>query len=634
MTTTQQSSPSSPALSETITAGFAAQVANAPDNPAVLADDGVATYRELAANATAVAALLRDTGSTGPVALLCRHGVTMISTMLGALQAGRPYVPLDPTFPARRLAFQLTDSGATSLLTDADNGPLARSVATDAGPAPVDADPVLADASTVDLAGMATAADPDATAYLLYTSGSTGTPKGVRQSHRNVVFGARNHIRTFGITPADRTGVLTSFGFDMAVTDTFSALLSGAAAAPIDIRGRGLAHLAGALDERGVTVYHSTPTVYRYLVASLGERALPRVRVVLLGGEEVTARDVRLCRRHMGAACVFVNGYGATEVSFIAQHHLPPGAPVADGVVPIGRPLEGIEVVLLDRDGRESATEGEILARSKHVALGYHGRAEPSAARFGTLRGERTYRTGDLARRAPDGTLTFLGRADRQVKIRGFRVELGEIETCLADLPGVAQAAVVARRAGTGRGETELVGYVVPRHGATDEGADEATIRAALGELLPDYMVPRAVVALAELPLTVTGKLDERALPAPPAQPPAQPPPSPAGAGDELDGVAAVIARTWCTVLDLPSVGRADNFFDLGGHSLLMALVHEDLEGTLGRRIPMSDLFAHPTVGGLAAYLSGADLPAEDAVDAAVERSARRRQARARRAGR
>lgn len=602
---------------QTITSGFAAQVARVPDHPAVLADDGTVTYRQLAANATAVAALLRDTGGTGPVALLCRHGVTTISAMLGALLAGRAYVPLDPTFPVRRLAFQLTDSGAAALLTDADNSDLARSVSGSAGPRPIDVGPALAAESTVDLANFEAATDPDATAYLLYTSGSTGTPKGVRQSHRNVVFGARNHIRSFGITSADRTSVLTSFGFDMAVTDTFAALLSGAAAAPIDIRTRGLVHLADALDERGVTVYHSTPTVYRYLVASLGERTLPLVRVVVLGGEEVTARDVRTCRQHMSADCVFVNGYGATEISFIAQHHLRPDAPVADGVVPVGTPLDGVEVVLLDRDGRENAAEGEILVRSKHVALGYHGHAELSSARFGMLRGEPTYRTGDLARRGADGTLTFLGRADRQVKIRGFRVELGEIETCLADLPGIAQAAVVARRDGP---EAELVAYVVPRG-----GFDENAVQAALGEVLPGYMVPRAVVALAELPLTVTGKLDERALPASQA---------PVAGSDAFDGVAAVVAQAWCTLLDLPAVGRDDNFFDLGGHSLLMALLHEDLEGTLGRRFPMQEMFAHPTVAGLAAYLSGAEDPAGSAVDAAVERSARRRQARARRADR
>jgi amino acid adenylation domain-containing protein len=622
MTTIQPNTTTEPTTDrQTITSGFAAQVARVPDHPAVLADDGAVTYRQLAANATAVAALLRDTGDstdTGPVGLLCRHGVTTISAMLGALLAGRAYVPLDPTFPVRRLAFQLTDSGAAALLTDADNADLARSVSGPDGPRPIDIEPALSTSDTVDLTGFESAADPDATAYLLYTSGSTGTPKGVRQSHRNVVFGARNHIRSFGITSADRTSVLTSFGFDMAVTDTFAALLSGAAAAPIDIRTRGLAHLADALDERGVTVYHSTPTVYRYLVASLGERTLPLVRVVVLGGEEVTARDVRTCRRHMSADCVFVNGYGATEVSFIAQHHLRPAAPVADGVVPVGTPLNGIEVVLLDRDGREHPTEGEILVRSKHVALGYHGHAELSSDRFGMLRGEPTYRTGDLARRGADGILTFLGRADRQVKIRGFRVELGEIETCLADLPEIAQAAVVARRDGP---DAELVAYAVPRDGV--DRFDEEAVKSALGETLPGYMVPRAVVALAELPLTVTGKLDERALPDPPA---------PTAGADAFDGVAAVVAQAWCALLDLPAVGREDNFFDLGGHSLLMALLHEELEGTLGRRFPMQEMFAHPTVGGLAAYLSGAE--DSTAVDAAVERSARRRQARARRAGR
>src|SRR5262249_42526246 len=158
-------------------------------------------------------------------------------------------------------------------------------------------------------------------------------------------------------------------------TDTFSALLSGAAAVPIDLRSRGLGHLAQALVEREVTIYHSTPTVYRYLMANLGKRTLPRIRVAVVGGEEGAAHAGRACRPHVGADCVCVNGYGATEVSFIAQHHLPPGAPVADGVVPIGLPLAGLEVVLLDSNGRESATEGEIVVCGKHIALGYHGAA-------------------------------------------------------------------------------------------------------------------------------------------------------------------------------------------------------------------------------------------------------------------
>jgi amino acid adenylation domain-containing protein len=571
----------------------------------VIDDDGVLRYRELAARAAAVADVVRRNGGSRPVGLLCRHGGPMIAAMLGVLFAGRAYVPLDPTFPARRLAYQLTDSGAELLLTDTVDHALAEDA-----PRVVDIDPVLADASTVDLTGLEPA-EPDDLAYLLYTSGSTGTPKGVWQNHRNVVFAARNHIRNCAITPADRTSVLTSFGFDMAVTDTYSALLSGAAAAPIDLRGHGISRLADLLTERGVTLYHSTPTVYRYLVASLGARRLPGIRVVLLGGEAVTTRDLRLCRRHFDPECVFVNGYGATEVSFITQNHIAGPAPRGDGPLPVGHPLDGLEVLLIGPDGEPHPTEGEILVRGKHVALGYHGLADD---RFGTVRGERTYRTGDLARRLPDGMLTVLGRADRQVKIRGHRVELGDIETRLADLPGVAQAAVTARRAGP-NGDLELVGYIVPN------GSDAAVDTAALRDVLPDYMIPRAIVRLAELPLTVTGKLDESALPVP----------DPGTTTAELTAAERAIAEAWSQTLGVPAVGPDVHFFELGGHSLLMGLVQQRLERSLGRKLPMATLFGYPTVRSLAAHLAGSG--GHHTAAAAADRAARRQRPRARRVG-
>ncbi|WP_216207550.1 non-ribosomal peptide synthetase [Amycolatopsis aidingensis] len=609
----------------TIITAFAAKAAESPDAPAVIADDGELSYRRLAAGAAAVAEHIRRQRPDGPVALLCRHGATTIGALLGTLLAGCPYVPLDPTFPRDRLGYQLADSGAGLLLTDEGNRSFAERVASEAPQQPpvADIDPLLATESTVDPSELVSPAEPEDPAYLLYTSGSTGQPKGVWQSHRNVVFGARNHIRQFTITPADRTSVLTSFGFDMAVTDTFSALLSGAAAVPIDIRSTGLARLAALLAERGVTIYHSTPTVYRYLMAGLeGTGTLADLRVVLLGGEEVTARDVRSCREHIGPGCVFVNGYGTTEVSFIAQHHLPASAPLPDGIVPIGRPLDGIEVLLLDGDGKPG-TEGEILVRSPHVALGYHGEASGAGSRFGTREGERTYRTGDLARRLPDGTLTFLGRADRQVKIRGHRVELGEVETRLADLPQVAQAAVLARRGAAGD-DTELVGYAVP----SEDGAfDPAAARDALAARLPAYMLPRVIVELAELPLTVTGKLDERALPAPP-------PPAPAAEQAARTELESVIARAWCETLGLDAVGRDEHFFDLGGHSLLMALVQLRLADALGSKPPMATLFAHPTVGALAEHLAGTATAEPEAGAAAADRAARRRQARTKRARR
>ncbi|MEU8074942.1 non-ribosomal peptide synthetase [Catellatospora citrea] len=585
---------------DTICSAFAAQVARHPDRAAVLADDGESTYRQLGSAVVATAAAVRaaagDGAGTRRAALLCRHGATTVTGLLAALTSGRAYVPLEPSFPAARLAHILADSDADVLLVDAAHADLARRVAAEAGRPDLATVHIVTTAPPGDLdelvAALAGPATPDDAAYLLYTSGSTGAPKAVVQSHGNVLFGVANHIRNFAITPADRTSVLTSFGYDMAVTDLFGAILSGAAAVPSDIRAHGLGHLAQTISRHGVTVYHSTPTVYRYLLAGLGAGGrLPSVRAVLLGGEEVTRHDVELCRRHFAAGAVFVNGYGTTEISFAAQHHLGPDAPLEHAVVPIGHPLPGIDVVLVDAAGRPACLTGEVVVRCAHVALGYHAQPELTAGRFREYRGTRAYWTGDVARRLPDGRLVFLGRADRLVKIRGYRVELGEVESRLAALPGVGQAAVVARPARDGT--KEIIAYAVP---ARDAAVEPDRLRAALAETLPEYMVPRAVVVVGALPMGDTGKLDVRALPEPAAVPARRGPDGP-------DPLEQLIAAAWCEALGVAEVDRHTAFFDLGGHSLLLALVQERLAAVLGERISMLRLLEFPTVAGLAAHL-------------------------------
>ncbi|BCJ74460.1 peptide synthetase [Catellatospora sp. IY07-71] len=621
---------------DTLCTAFAAQVARHPERSAVLADDGELTYRQLGSAVAATAAAVRDAVGDAPAgggraALLCRHGATTITGLLAALAGGRAYVPLEPSFPAERLAHILADSDPDVLLVDAAHAEWARELATAAGrpgltvvhiglPSP---DPDLHEV----LVGLASGAAADDPAYLLYTSGSTGEPKGVVQSHRNVLFGVANHVRNFALRPDDRTSVLTSFGYDMAVTDMFSAVLSGAAAVPSDIRTHGLAHLARTLARHRVTVYHSTPTVYRYLLASLGpDGRLPAVRAVLLGGEEVTRHDVELARRHFAPGAVFVNGYGTTEISFAAQYHIGPDAELDHAVVPVGRPLPGIEVVLVGTGGDRAEDTGEVVVRCAHVALGYHGLPELTSARFGEFEGVRAYRTGDIARRLPDGRLVFLGRADRMVKIRGYRVELGEVESRLAALPGVGHAAVVARDSGEGSGPRtkEIIAYAVP---ARDASVDPAALRAALARLLPDYMLPRTVVLVDALPMGPTGKLDVRALPEPPVPVPVAGDGSPPVGRDALE---ERIAAVWCAALGVESVPRAVSFFELGGHSLLMALVQERLAEALGQRIPLVQLVEHSTVAGLAAFLQAGPPAAEAAPNVAADRMRRRREARQR----
>jgi acyl-coenzyme A synthetase/AMP-(fatty) acid ligase len=381
--------------------------------------------------------------------------------------------------------------------------------------------------------------------------------------------------------------VLTSFSFDMAVTDTYSALLSGAAAVPVDVRAEGIGHLVDALRERGVTIYHSTPTVYRQLLASLGDARLPTIRAVVLGGEDVGVADVTAYWNHFAYDGVFVNGYGTTEISFIAQEHYT-SAPQGPRVS-AGRPLDGVDVVL-DQGG-------EIVVRSRYLAFGYVGRPFTDLGD-----GVREYRTGDVAERLPDGRLIPLGRADRQLKIRGHRVEPAELEAALRELPGVTEAVAAAR-------DGELYGYVV---------GPQWVDRSALARRLPSHLVPRHVVVLPALPLTPTGKVDVAALPKP--EPVRESVPGP------RTPMEHIVCAAWAAELGLAAVGPDENVFDLGAHSLLLAGVQRRLEVDAAVRVPLARLLEHPTPAALSRFLEGGAIGDLDGVRTRVEaRMARRR---------
>ncbi|HET8643130.1 MAG TPA: amino acid adenylation domain-containing protein [Pseudonocardiaceae bacterium] len=580
--------------------------------PAIAGADGAGlTYAALGGRVAAIAALLGARPGQR-VGLLLDHGAGTVAAILATLTAGAAYVPLDPRYPLPRLRAMAGHARLGAILTTAEHLPLAAGLARDAEIVDVAAAPPAAERP--DLPPV----DPGRPAYILYTSGSTGLPKGVVQTHRNALHQVRLHRANLRITPDDRLSVVSSFGFDMAVTDTFSALLTGGCCVPVDVRELGLAGLASALRRHRVTIYHSTPTVFRYLCDWLEGtgHALPDLRAVILGGEPVTGADVRRCRRLAAPGAVLVNGYGATEISFAVQNHLPPDAAEPGPVVPIGYPLEGARIGLLAPDGSPSAVAGEITISSDFLAGYWENPAEE--ARFDTGHaGQRRYRTGDLGRRRPDGSLEYLGRLDRQVKIRGYRVEPAEIEHELRAVPGVAHAAVLAS------GE-QLHAFVVA-------APDPAAIRDTLARRLPDYLVPSTFTAVAQLPLTPTGKVDSRALLAvrtPPA--PALATPAPTGTATPLPpagDLESVIAATWTEALGR-EVGRHDRFFDVGGHSLLAAKVHGRLVERLGREFPLTAVYANPTIAGLAGYLTGTERPR--ATTRAAERMARRRAARGR----
>ncbi|HET7231280.1 MAG TPA: amino acid adenylation domain-containing protein, partial [Longimicrobium sp.] len=580
-------------IEQTISARFAAQARLHPDRLAVRTRTTRLTYAELSRAAEAVArAILRTRPAAAErVALLFEHDAAMIVGILGVLRAGKTYVPIDPLYPRERNAYVLEDSGADALLTNRANLALARELARGRVPV-VDLDAV----DTADDAAVAfPEVRPDEAAYILYTSGSTGRPKGVVQSHRNVLHFIRVYTNNLRIGPGDRLTLFSSYTFDASVMAIYGALLNGAAIFPLGWREESASGVAEWMRREGITLYHSTPTVFRHLVEGLGgEERFPEVRLVVLGGEETQRRDMDAFRAHFAPGAILVNGLGPTESTVTLQNFIGHETVVQRNTVPVGHPVEDTGVVLRNGLGEQVAVYGvgEIEIHSAHVALGYWRRPEQTAAAFGeaTGAGARSYRTGDLGRRLPDGSLEFMGRADFQVKIRGVRVELGEVEAAMRAHPAVREAVVAAREEG-GAGGRWLAGYVVAAEGAEVPAPGE--MRAWLRERLPEPMIPAAFVRVEALPLTPGGKVDRLALPAPQRAEAAR------GSAPRTP-VEEVLAGIWAEVLRLERVGVEESFFELGGHSLLATRVVSRIRELLGVELPLRALFEEPTVAELA----------------------------------
>ena len=470
------------------------------------------TYARLDREANGVARTLLSLTGAGPsrIALLFEQGAPMIAAILGTLKASKAYVPLDPSYPAERLRYMLEDSSVAVVLTNDRNLSLASVLA--GGKCPVASLDAVSPGNSDGTP--APRIEPDAVAYILYTSGSTGRPKGVVQNHRNVLHFSRAYTNRLHIQSGDRLSLLASYSFDAAVMDIFGALLNGATLCPWDLKGEGVAGLPEWLAKEEISIFHAVPTVFRAFAGALAERLVfSKVRLVVLGGEEVHPRDVELYRRHFPTDCLLVNGLGPTESTVALQYFLDHRTEVEGRTVPVGYPVDDTEILLLDTQGRATDLSGEIGIRSRHVAVGYWGQPELTQAAFladPEDPARRIYRTGDLGRRRPDGAIEFLGRKDTQVKVRGHRIELGEIEEALLRHPSVRKAAAVRRE--DVPGDPRLTAYVV---GEVAQAPSITALRGFLGGKLPDYMIPASFVWLDSLPLTPNGKLDRAALPVP-----------------------------------------------------------------------------------------------------------------------
>jgi amino acid adenylation domain-containing protein len=580
-------------IEQTIPARFARQVSRNGDRTAVTSTHGAWTYRQLQETATTIGwAVWNARRTEGPrVGLLARPGAPQIAAIVGILMAGGAYVPLDPDFPAKRIEAIARDAQITVALVEHDLVGLA-------------AEALPKEFVTLDLSAIASGervaeainrGSPDDPAYILYTSGSTGEPKGILQTHRNVLHHIRAYTNALHLASEDRLLLVAKITFDASVMDVFGALLNGATLCVVNLAAVGFLGLRRAVAEEHVTVYHSTPTVYRELLATLepGEQ-LADVRLVVLGGEEVRTTDLERFVARFAPGALLVNGLGPTESTLALQYFADSSTVLEDATVPVGYPVEDTDVVLVDSRGRPNDFVGEITIRSRYVAPGYWNRPELTAAVFAddpNVPGAVTYRTGDLGRRRLDGAIEYGGRRDRQVKIRGIRVEIGEVERAVAALPGVQEAAVELR---TVQGEARLVAYLVPL--GLDRPPEHDILQALRGQL-PEYMIPTFVVWLDRLPLTSSNKIDRLALPAPSVAARLAPE---AGPRDPLEQRLIAI---WEEILGRRPVGVAEDFFELGGHSLLAVRLFDRIWRETGQRVPLSALLEGATVEHLAAQL-------------------------------
>jgi amino acid adenylation domain-containing protein len=584
-------SPAARPTSMSLVDGFRAVAARYPQAPAVTGPGGRYRYAELDRLTDALAGRLRPLAGPGDrLALLCDHDVGAVLGVLSALKTGAAYVPLDPRLPDRRLRQVVADARVAAVACDPALTARAGAIAPGR--------PVLPLAPPGDTApapGEA-AREGAGLAYLLYTSGSTGTPKAVMQTRTNVAAHALAYAGSTGMRAGDVVPLLARFSFDAAVMDLFGALLTGACLHVLD-PVRPAPALRAALGHAGATVVHATPTLFRHLVSDLGPAAGPvaefaTVRTVVLGGEEAGRQDLAAFLRAFPDGSVLVNGLGPTECT-VALQHVAGRNDLAGTTLPVGYPVDGVRVRLLDADGAPAEVFGELEIISDRVAVGYWDRSDLTTARFVRYGdGSRAYRTGDLARRTPGGALVFCGRTDRQVKVRGHRVEPAEIEAALRAHPTVAQAAVIPDRE-PGAAVVRLVGFVTA---ATMHPPDPDHLLGFLRHQLPDYAVPARIVVLDEMPLGPTDKLDRGRLPVPRGAA------ADAGVDDAPAGPAErAVADIWRRVLRRDDIGRRSHFMASGGDSLHLVQMLALIRNELGVDVDLAQFLAQPTVAATAA---------------------------------
>ncbi|HET7287849.1 MAG TPA: amino acid adenylation domain-containing protein, partial [Pyrinomonadaceae bacterium] len=617
---------------------FEAQAERTPEAVALIFGDQRVTYAELNERANRLGHYLKEHG-VGPetrVGILLDRSVEMAVALLAILKAGGAYVAFDPTYPPDRLRYMFEDSGVALLLTEQQmiaNLPEAnvRSILID--------EIRTSQEEGRDSQNLQSDTHPENIVYLVYTSGSTGRPKGIVIEHRSLVNAAYAFINKHRMTERDRLLQFASLSFDVAAEEFFSSWLSGGCIVMKPETVMSHAEFVTLIDKEEITIVNLPASFWFEWLTAISEKNLElpnTLRRVIVGNEKTLEETLAKWQRLMGQKVEWCNAYGPSETTITASNYEPPNKSSAceeKSTVPIGRPVINVEMYVLDPAQQlvPTGVAGELYIGGAGLARGYHNQPDQTAERFiphpfSSQPGERLYRTGDLARFRADGNVEFLGRVDEQVKIRGFRIEVGEVETVLAQHAGVRESVVIARE--DERGSNRLIAYVVSNNG----DLQTSELRSYLKQRLAEYMVPSSFVVLDALPRTPNGKVDRRALPN-----------ADSALADNREVYIAprsemesVITNIWQQLLNVEKVGVNDNFFGLGGHSLLLVHAQSKVTEALRVKLSMVEMFKYPTVSALAEHLSqqhtsvATAAPVRNQAESRIEALNRQRQLRQR----
>ncbi len=597
---------------------FVEQAMRTPERPAVISVSGGLSYGELLSASRMLGHRLRSlrVKPNTLVAIVMDKGWEQVVGVLGALEAGAAYLPIDANVPPDRLRYLLEDGEVEVVLTQSW---LDERLKWPANVVRLSVDqPGLLTGEAEPLARMQT---PEDVAYVLYTSGSTGKPKGVMIAHRGLVNCILETNRAFSVKADDRVLAVTALHHDMSVYDIFGILAAGGSIVMPEHDGtRSPDHWVDLITRLRVTVWNSVPAFMEMLLAHAAARKLvlrDRLRLAFLGGDWIPLSAPGRIRKHFGDVEVVSVG-GPTETTVWNIWYPVKQVRPDWKSIPYGHPIANTCYYVLDENLNECPTgePGELCCSGVGLLKGYWRKPEQTAARTALhpRTGERIYRTGDRGRLMPDGEVEFLGRIDRQIKINGQRIELGEIEATLIRQPGVKQAVVDAVEADD---QKKLVAYVVPEIGFHLQPTD---LRVAVEDFLPAHMLPSSFLMLDSLPLNANGKVDRSLLPALTSNGSVPGEPSP------MSGLEATISSIWCRALGVKQPSPNDNFFDLGGDSILLVQVHAELQEALGRVFSVTDLFQYCSIRSLGKYLERQTKP-QVAADDIADRVSKRQKA-------